>query len=460
MQVTIERSEIARSIPPRIDGVLVLEEDIGGKTAPHAFAIEATPSAASVAAEGGMTLLYAVISALIAGVLLNFMPCVFPVLSIKILHLTEQKAETPRRVRLHGVAYALGILACFTILAGVLHGLRAGGAEIGWGFQLQSPLMVATLAFILFALGLSLSGILTIGASLTRVGDSSLLQRGGLSGSFFAGVLATVVATPCTAPFMGASIGFALVQPFVVGLAVFLALGLGLALPFLVLAFVPGLQRLLPRPGRWMETLKQLLAFPLYATVAWLIWVLSFQVGAAGLLAALAALVLIAFGAWTYGLSQGRGNVSGRALQGMAAVSVAGVVALAIVTDLNQPAGMNMEAASSKAGSEAFSQQKLDMLLASGQPVFVNMTAAWCITCLVNERTALSTDAVREVFAGKRIAYLKGDWTNRNPEITRLLEKFGRSGVPLYVLYRGGREPVVLPQILTQSLVLDALGKI
>jgi thiol:disulfide interchange protein DsbD len=209
-----------------------------------------------------------------------------------------------------------------------------------------------------------------------------------------------------------------------------------------------------------METLKQLLAFPLYATVAWLIWVLSFQVGAAGLLAALAALVLIAFGAWTYGLSQGRGNVSGRALQGMAAVSVAGVVALAIVTDLNQPAGMNMEAASSKAESEAFSQQKLDMLLASGQPVFVNMTAAWCITCLVNERTALSTDAVREVFAGKRIAYLKGDWTNRNPEITRLLEKFGRSGVPLYVLYRGGREPVVLPQILTQSLVLDALGRI
>ena len=204
------------------------------------------------------------------------------------------------------MAYALGILACFTILAGVLHGLRAGGAEIGWGFQLQSPLMVATLAFILFALGLSLSGILTIGTSLTRVGGSRLLQQGGLSGSFFAGVLATVVATPCTAPFMGASIGFALVQPFVVGLAVFLALGLGLALPFLVLAFVPGLQRLLPRPGRWMETLKQFLAFPLYATVAWLIWVLSFQVGPSGLLAALAALVLIAFGAWAYGLSQGR----------------------------------------------------------------------------------------------------------------------------------------------------------
>ena len=313
-QVSIERSQIAKSIPQRIDGVLVLEEDVGGTIAPHAFAIEATPSAGSAAGEGGMTLLYAVISALIAGVILNLMPCVFPVLSIKILHLTQHRAETPRRVRLHGMAYALGILACFTALAGVLHGLRAGGAEIGWGFQLQSPLMVATLAFILFALGLSLSGILTIGTSLTRVGGSRLLQQGGLSGSFFAGVLATVVATPCTAPFMGASIGFALTQPFVVGLAVFLALGLGLALPFLILAFVPGLQRLLPRPGRWMETLKQFLAFPLYATVAWLIWVLSFQVGATGLLAALAALVLIAFGAWAYGLSQGRSECLGSRL--------------------------------------------------------------------------------------------------------------------------------------------------
>ncbi len=459
-RVTIERSQIAKSVPQRIDGVLVLEEDIGGKNVPHAFAIEAGPSAVSAAGESGMTLLYPVISALIAGVILNFMPCVFPVLSIKILHLTEHRAEPPRRVRLHGIAYALGILATFTILAGVLQGLRAGGAEIGWGFQLQSPLMVAALAFILFALGLGLSGVLTIGTSLTRLGGSRLLQRGGLSGSFFAGVLATAVATPCTAPFMGASIGFALVQPFAVGLVVFLALGLGLALPFLTLAFAPGLQRLLPRPGRWMEALKQALAFPLYATVAWLIWVLSFQVGAAGLLAALAALVLIAFGAWAFRISQEQGSASGRVLRGMAAVAIAGVVALAIVIDLDRPAGTNARYASSNGASEVFSQHKLDALLASGQPVFVNMTAAWCITCLVNERTALSTGAVREVFAGKRIKYLKGDWTNRNPEITRLLESFGRSGVPLYVLYRGGRDPVVLPQILTQSIVLDALKQI
>jgi thiol:disulfide interchange protein len=309
-------------------------------------------------------------------------------------------------------------------------------------------------------LGLSLSGILAVGASLTRVGGTGLLQQGGLPGSFFAGVLATVVATPCTAPFMGASIGFALVQPFIVGLVVFLALGLGLALPFLVLAFAPGVQRLLPPPGRWMETLKQALAFPLYATVAWLIWVLSFQVSSSGLLAALAALVLIAFGAWAFNLSLGLSPVSARVVQGLTAASIAGVVALAMVIDVNRLAGANAQSASPKIPTEAFSQQKLETLLASGQPVFVNMTAAWCITCLVNERTALSTGAVREAFAGKRIAYLKGDWTNRNPEITRLLEKFGRSGVPLYVLYRSGGEPVVLPQILTQSLVLDALKQI
>lgn len=407
-----------------------------------------------------MTLLYAAIAALIAGVILNFMPCVFPVLSIKILSLTEHRAESPGRVRLHGIAYTLGTLVSFAILAGVLQALRAGGAEIGWGFQLQSPLMVAALAFILFALGLSLSGILSIGASLTRVGGSRLLQSGGLSGSFFAGALATLVATPCTAPFMGASIGYALVQPFAVGLLVFLALGLGLALPFLVLAFAPGLQRLLPRPGRWMETLKQFLAFPLYATVAWLVWVLSFQVGASGLLAALAGIVLIAFGAWSWRMSQQEEIVWRRVLQGMAAASIAGVIALAAMIGLDRPAGASVEVASSKSPSEPFSQQKLDALLASGKPVFLNMTAAWCITCLVNERTALSTDAVRAAFAGKRIAYLKGDWTRRNPEITRLLERFGRSGVPLYVLYRSGSEPVVLPQILTPSLVLDALGKV
>jgi thiol:disulfide interchange protein DsbD len=259
---------------------------------------------------------------------------------------------------------------------------------------------------------------------------------------------------------MGASIGYALTQPFVVGLAVFLSLGLGLALPFLALAFMPGLQRLLPRPGRWMETLKQFLAFPLYGTAAWLIWVLSFQVGPAGLMAALAGLVLIAFAAWAYGLVQGQSGRSALAFRGMAAAAAIAVVAIAVTIRTDSTAGTTAQTASAEAGYEAFTQQKLDALLASGRPVFVNMTAAWCITCLVNERTALSTEAVREALSGKNVAYLKGDWTNRNPEITRLLERFGRSGVPLYVLYRNGREPVVLPQILTPSLVLDKLAQL
>jgi thiol:disulfide interchange protein len=301
---------------------------------------------------------------------------------------------------------------------------------------------------------------LPIGTSLTRVGGSRLLQKTGLSGSFFAGMLATVVATPCTAPFMGASIGYALTQPFLVGLTVFLSLGLGLALPFLLLAFLPGLQRLLPRPGRWMETLKQFLAFPLYGTAAWLIWVLSFQVGPAGLMAALAGLVLIAFAAWAYGLVQGQGGASALAFRGMAAAAVIAVVAIVVTIRSDHFGETTAQASPAEAGYEAFSQQKLDTLLAAGRPVFVNMTAAWCITCLVNERTALSTESVREALLGKNVAYLKGDWTNRNPEITRLLERFGRSGVPLYVLYRGGREPLVLPQILTPTLVLEKLAQL
>ncbi|MGD9922406.1 MAG: protein-disulfide reductase DsbD family protein, partial [Pseudorhodoplanes sp.] len=455
--VSIERGQIARAVPQRLDGVLVVEEDIGGKSVRHAFALDAKPAPS---AGQGISLIQAALLALVAGMILNLMPCVFPVLSIKILHLTQHASEPPARIRLHGLAYTAGILGSFAVLAGALYALRAGGAEIGWGFQLQSPAVVATLAFVLFAFGLSLSGILPIGTSLTRVGGSRLLQKTGLSGSFFAGMLATIVATPCTAPFMGASIGYALTQPFVVGLVVFLSLGFGLALPFLILACVPGLQRLLPRPGRWMETMKQFLAFPLYGTAAWLIWVLSFQVGPAGLMAALAGLVLIAFAAWSYGLVQGQGGASALAFRGMATAAVIAVVAIAVTIRSDHATGTVAPASSGDAGHEAFSQQKLDTLLAAGRPVFVNMTAAWCITCLVNERTALSTDSVREALSAKNVAYLKGDWTNRNPEITRLLERFGRSGVPLYVLYQSGREPLVLPQILTPSLVLEKLAQL
>jgi thiol:disulfide interchange protein len=464
-RLELVRSTLASTMPKNIEGVLTIEEDVGGQTARHAFVVNAAGSSSAAAAggaradgSGGIGLLQTLLLAMVAGMILNLMPCVFPVLSLKILHLTQHAGETAARVRLHGLAYTAGILVSFAALAGVLIAIRAAGAEIGWGFQLQSPAVVAGLAFVLFAMGLSLSGILHVGTSLTRVGNSALLHSPGLTGSFFFGVLATVVATPCTAPFMGAAVGYALTQPVVVGLTVFLALGFGLALPFLALSFAPALQRVLPRPGPWMETLKQFLAFPLYATVVWLIWVLSQQVGPNGLLLALAGLVLIAFGAWIWSLSYERPARTRRAAQAAAVLALLAVVGLTLVVDMDR-AG-SAAAATKDPGTEPFTQARLDTLLAEGRPVFVNMTAAWCITCLVNERTSLSTASVRQAFEQKGVVYLKGDWTSRNPEITRVLERFGRSGVPLYVLYRSGAEPEILPQILTESIVLEHTARL
>jgi thiol:disulfide interchange protein DsbD len=459
-RLILARSALAAATPSAIDGVLVVEEDLGGRTVTHAFAVSAGDAGAAGVTQGGIGLLPAILLAMLAGIILNLMPCVFPVLSIKVLHLTQQAGETAARVRLHGLAYTAGILASFAALAGVLHAVRAAGAEVGWGFQMQSPAVVAALAFVIFAMGLSLSGIFTIGTALARVGNTTLAHAPGLTGSFFTGVLATIVATPCTAPFMGAAIGFALTQSFPTALTVFLALGFGLAFPLLVLSVVPRWRHWLPRPGPWMDTLKQLLAFPLYATAAWLIWVLSQQVGSTGLLAALSGLVLIGFGAWTFNMARERHGTFGRVLQGVAAVCLIGVAALAATVETDRTGSGAITAATSAAEAEPFTQHKLDALLASDRPVFVNLTAAWCITCLVNERTALSTDAVREAFAQSRVAYLKGDWTNRNPEITRMLERFGRSGVPLYVLYRRGKDPIVLPQILTESLVIDHITRL
>lgn len=469
-RLQLVRSTLAAKMPAAIDGVLVVEEDVGGQSARHAFVVKAEGSSSSAAAAaaggasteggGGIGLLQTLLLAMVAGLILNLMPCVFPVLSLKILHLTQHAGETAGRVRLHGLAYTAGILVSFAALAGILVAIRAAGAEIGWGFQLQSPAVVAGLAFVLFAMGLSLSGILHVGTSLTRVGNSALMHAPGLTGSFFFGVLATIVATPCTAPFMGAAIGFALTQPFAIGLTVFLALGFGLALPFLALSFSPALLRRMPRPGPWMETLKQFLAFPLYATVVWLIWVLSLQVGSTGLLMALSGLVLIAFGAWVWNLAREREGRLGYAAQAAAVLALLGVAGLALAVDTDRADAGSATAAPADAGFEPFTQARLDALVAEGRPVFVNMTAAWCITCLVNERTSLSSEAIRKDFADKGIVYLKGDWTRRNPEITRVLERFGRSGVPLYVLYRRGAEPEVLPQILTESIVLEHTARL
>jgi len=466
--LTLAPSEFAEGPIEALEGVLVLEEDLGGSKARQGFTVAAKAAAAPAAtAAAGATevpaapalgLLEVLGLALLGGIILNLMPCVFPVLSLKVLGIAQQAAESRARVRLHGIAYTAGILVSFAALAGLLLLLRAGGAEIGWGFQLQSPVFVTLLVYVLFAMALSLSGVVHFGNSIVGVG-SSLAARPGLPGSFFTGVLATVVATPCTAPFMGAAVGFAILQPAAIALAIFLALGFGLALPFLALSFAPGLHRRMPRPGAWMETLKQGLAFPLYGTVAWLVWVLHLQIGSTGLAAVLAGLVLVALAAWAWGTSR----MAGTAMRRVGAVATAAAVAGALLLVRYPAAAADApQVATAAAGEgagpryEAWSEEKLAALLAEGRPVFVNFTAAWCVTCLVNERTAMATDGVRSLFAEKDVAYLKGDWTNRDPAITRTLEKFGRSGVPLYLYYPAGeKEPIVLPQILTESVVRE-----
>ncbi|MET7243967.1 protein-disulfide reductase DsbD domain-containing protein [Methylobacterium sp. EM32] len=462
-------SQAAADAPaPRADGVLTFTEETGSGPVRRAYALgDATPApapapasaapAAPVAATAPAEaegLWQAALLAFLGGLLLNLMPCVFPVLSIKVLSLVRHSGESPGRVRLHGLAYAVGVLTTFLGLAGLLIALRAGGAQIGWGFQLQSPLVVAGLAYGLFAMGLSLSGVWHLGGRAAALGDG-LTRRAGLEGSFFTGVLATVVATPCTAPFMGAAVGYGLTQGAAVALTVFAALGLGLALPFALLAAWPAALRRLPRPGAWMETLKGLLAFPLYLTVAWLVWVLSQQVGPVGLMAGLTGLVLVAFCAWLSARTATADGLARRAGLAALALGLLGLAGLLVALDRDRAGPV---AVASAGGIEPFTQARLDALLAERRPVFVNMTAAWCITCQVNDRATLRAAAVREAFKAHDVAQLKGDWTNQNPEITRVLEANGRSGVPLYLLYDGRGGVAVLPQILTEATMRDALA--
>ncbi|WP_077034269.1 protein-disulfide reductase DsbD [Pelomonas sp. KK5] len=401
-----------------------------------------SPRSAAPAADLGLTA--ALLLALAGGLVLNLMPCVFPVLSIKALSLANQARDSAAATRRLGLAYAAGVLASFAALAAVLLALRTAGAEVGWGLQFQSPLFVLIVAWLLFAVGLSLSGLLEVGASAAGLG-AGLAEKPGVAGSFFTGVLAAVVATPCTAPFMGAALAYALAQPAPELLAVFLSLGLGLALPYLLLSWWPLLQRWLPRPGPWMEVLKQALAFPMYGAAIWLVWVLAQQAGAGGVLTALAGMLALGFAAWLrMALRPGRWR-EGLAALVLVATLAGGVVAL-------RPAPPAGEAA------QAYSPERLAALRAEGKPVFVNLTAAWCISCLVNERVALARPEVREAFERGGVHYLKGDWTRQDARITALLAEHGRSGVPLYLYFPpGGGEAAVLPQLLTPAIVIDAL---
>jgi thiol:disulfide interchange protein DsbD len=446
----------ARSIsaPATLDGVLSLRDEDGTE---RAFEISANPVSAAPA-ESSVAWWEALMLAFLGGIVLNAMPCVFPILSLKLLSLAKQ-AHGDRSQQLgHGLAYTAGVLTSFAALGGALLALRAGGQAVGWGFQLQSPIFVAVLAYLLFAMGLSLSGVFEFGASLTGTGGR-IAGRSGLTGTFFTGVLATTVATPCTAPFMGAALGFALFAPAAVAIGVFLALGLGLAAPYLAATLSPGWRRVLPKPGAWMDFVKQLLAFPLYGTVAWLLWVLIQEVGPEPALGALFGLVLVAFAVWIYGRTRLAAPL-GRSLgTGLAAAGSAAAIFLA--ASLTATGGGTLPPNTGGQGGlryEPFTPQRLSALEAEGKPVFVNLTASWCVTCLINERVALDSEAVRKAFDERGIVPLKGDWTSQNPEITEFLQQFGRSGVPLYLLYTGNGAPLMLPQILTAASVLDALG--
>jgi thiol:disulfide interchange protein/DsbC/DsbD-like thiol-disulfide interchange protein len=451
------KSEYFTALPAEV--ALVAVDDGGAAWRFTAAALAAPPSSAVTplpgsAADPPRSLLPALLLAFIGGLILNLMPCVFPILSIKAMGALTA-ADDRAELRRHGGWYTLGVVATFLLLAGLLLALRAGGEQLGWGFQLQEPRFIAAIALLLFAMALSFSGVWAFGSHFAGAGQR-LTEGQGARASFFTGALAVVVASPCTAPFMGSALGWALLQPAAAALAVFAALGLGLAAPMLLLGFVPALARALPRPGPWMDGFRQLLAFPLYLTVVWLLWVYGEQTSALGMAWLLAALTALAFALWLLGR---RTTMRSSGPRATAAVVAAAALALALGLPLwsAEPVAAGSRLLGDD-GAGPWSEERLAELRAAGRPVLVNMTAAWCITCLANERVALSTVTVREALAAHHVAYLKGDWTRQDEAITRYLERYGRNGVPLYVLYPpGGGTPRVLPQLLTADRVADAI---
>lgn len=385
--------------------------------------------------------------AFVGGLILNLMPCVFPVLGIKILGFVNQAGSDRRKVTTHGLVFTMGVLASFWVLAGVLALLRAGGDQLGWGFQLQSPVFIFVLAALLLVFALSLSGVFEFGLRATGVG-SRLQTRGGYTGSFFTGVLATVVATPCSAPFLAPALGAALALPLVDSFAVFTAIAVGLSTPYLLLSIFPQAIKVLPRPGAWMETFKQAMAFPLYATVVFLVWVLAGQVSEGGLLFALLGLTLIAMGAWLHGRFGAPGSTLSRARVGLAG----GVFLMLAGTLLGWPRPPTIV-------WEEWSPERVAQLQAEGRPIYVDFTARWCFTCQTNKNVVFSSEEVKSTFADKKVALLRADWTNQDPRITAELAKWNRSAVPFNLVYLPDEaEPRVLPELLTPGIVLEAVS--
>lgn len=446
-------SDVALATP----GTAPLADPAGGTTL-------AGPAGSAGAGASGqaVSLPAALLFAFVGGLILNLMPCVLPVLSLKILGFVHQANEGHGKALTHGLIFAAGVIASFWVLAGALLVLRAGGEQLGWGFQLQSPPFLIILSAILFTMGLNLLGVFEIPG--VTLGSGS--EGTGKTGSFLNGVTATVVATPCTAPFMGSALGFSLSQPAPVSLLVFTMLGIGMAAPYVVLSAFPALLRRVPKPGPWMETFKHILGFVLMATVIWLAWVLSVQVGAFGVVGLLAVFLVLGIAAWVLG-RWGLPHLPSATRR--AATVIAVLLALIglgsgirLIDTLAIPTGGLVSDARAETGLrwEKFSPERVDELRAQGIPVFVDFTAAWCLSCQVNERVALHDPEVVEEFAALGVVPLKADWTSRDETITRALEAFGRNSVPLYVLYGPDPDaaPSILPEILTPGIVLEALS--
>jgi thiol:disulfide interchange protein DsbD len=442
---SLELPRAAQPVGPfdRVAGVLVLTPD--GDLRPRAFEIDVPVAAAAAHASGaGFGYVAALLAALAGGLILNLMPCVLPVLAIKVLGFAGADARQGRR---HGLLYGAGVLVSFWALAVLLFALRAAGAELGWGFQLQSPTVVALLALLFFGLALNLSGVFEFGG-LVPGGLAAWSAKNPALDWFLTGVLAVVIAAPCTAPFMGAALGFAVAADPVQAFGVFTALGVGMALPYVALAWFPAWLRYVPKPGPWMVRLKQALAFPLYATVVWLAWVLGRQAGLEGVVWLLSACVVLAIAAWLAGLPGSRGP----AARGAIGLALVGALALALV-----PREEAAQPMSSDAIWRPYSAQTVAGLNAAGKPVFVDFTAAWCVTCQVNKKLVLSREEVLADFRARGVELVRADWTRRDADIAQALASVGRSGVPTYVLYRPGRAPVVLPEILTRERLVEAL---
>ena len=441
--------------PPETDYLLVdaatgsVSPTVPGETpsAGQSVSISATSSGPpQQSALVSMSLIIAMGLAFLGGLILNAMPCVFPILSLKVLSFATGDPAEHRR---HGVAYLVGVVSSFVLIASILISLQTAGRWVGWGFQLQSTGFVIGLAYLFTLMGLSLSGLVLLGSRWMNLG-AGLAAAPGTRGSFFTGVLAVVVASPCTAPFMGSALGYALTQPPLAALTVFAALGTGMAAPMVAVSMSETARGWLPKPGAWMETLKQVMAFPLYLTAVWLLWVAGKQSGVDTMAAAAAGLVLLALGLTL--------------LRGQTLAKFVGVVAIACALLLAGVRGEVPTGADSttRPGTVSWSRETLNSLRASGTPVFVDVTADWCITCLANEQAVLFTDDMTQAFADAGVTYMVADWTNYDPAIGEFVQEHGRNGIPLYVMYPGDMqsEPLMLPQLLTRTIVIEALDRV